>query len=95
MESEQLQLLIGIDNKVDEVKEKLHSIELVQTRMESDLKYHIKRTDLLEEKVMEVSEKVEPIESAKTIGTFIAKVFAIITAIIMTVATVMRIISKE
>lgn len=95
MESEQFQLLVGIDSKVDEVKEKLHSIELVQTRMESDLKYHIKRTDILEEQVIQVNEKVQPVENVKTIAVFIGKMFAIITAIVMAAGTLLRFISKE
>lgn len=95
MESEQFQLLVGIDSKVDEVKEKLHSIELVQTRMESDLKYHIKRTDILEEQVIQVNEKVQPVENVKTIAVFIGKMFAVIMAIVMAAGTLLRFISKE
>jgi len=33
MNDDQIGLLVSIDNKVDEVKDKLHSIELIQTRM--------------------------------------------------------------
>jgi len=37
--------------KIDRLDDKLGTIAECQIRMESDLKYHIKRTDILEEKV--------------------------------------------
>jgi predicted nuclease with TOPRIM domain len=95
MESEQFQILIGIDNKVHEVKEKLHGIELVQTRMEGDLKYHIKRTDLLEEQLNEVSDQVKPVETFKSFLTFTAKMVAFFTSLAIAVGTVLKITSKN
>ena len=95
MHEDHVSLLIGIDNKVDEVKEKLHNIEIVQTRMESDLKYHIRRTDILEEKVMEIDEKVKPVESAKDIALFTGKVIAFIGTLTMAIVSIMKLISKE
>jgi len=61
---------------VDEVKDKLHSIELIQTRMETDLKYHIKRTDLLEQKVLDIDDKMKPVETAKNAVWGLTKVIA-------------------
>lgn len=81
MENRNLDILITIDSKVDEVKEKLHSIEITQTRMESDLKYHIKRTDLLEDKILEIDEKTKPIETAKEVAFSIFKLVSFIAAI--------------
>ncbi len=78
MEKKHLDLLINIDSKIDDVKNHMHAVELVQTRMESDLKYHIKRTDLLEEKIFHIDEKFKPIENAKhtTKGIFRIVTFA-------------------
>ena len=81
MESRDLDILITIDSKVDEVKEKLHSIEITQTRMESDLKYHIKRTDLLEGKVFEIDEKIKPVETVKELSFSVFKLVSFIAAI--------------
>lgn len=44
-------LLIHILEKVDKLEEHVGHIRESQVRMEGDVKYHIKRTDLLEEKV--------------------------------------------
>lgn len=82
MEAKDLDILISIDNKIDGVKEKIHSIEVTQTRMEGDLKYHIKRTDLLEEKIFEIDEKMKPVESAKSATTGLIKFVALLTGIV-------------
>jgi hypothetical protein len=76
MNDDQIGLLVSIDNKVDEVKDKLHSIELIQTRMETDLKYHIKRTDLLEQKVLDIDDKMKPVETTKNVVWVLAKIIA-------------------
>jgi hypothetical protein len=65
MENNNTEILVSIDSKVDQVKDKLHSIEIVQTRIESDLKYHIKRTDLLEDQVVSINKKVEEFDFIK------------------------------
>ena len=93
--NDHIQLLLGIDGKVDEMRDKLHSIELVQTRIESDLKYHIKRTDLLEEKVMHIDENVKPIETAAHAITGIGKVMAFLAGILMAVLSIFRFFKKN
>jgi hypothetical protein len=89
------ELLIRIDSKVDEVKEKLHSIELVQGLMENDLKYHIKRTDLLEEQVNKIDEKIKPIESIKNTGGILAKVMAFIMGAAVAISTIIKMLSNK
>lgn len=90
METNDLELLISIDNKIDGVKEKMHSIEVTQTRMESDLKYHIKRTDLLEEKIFEMDEKIKPVESAKSATTGLIKFIALLTGIVTATVALLK-----
>lgn len=94
MQEDHVGLLVGIDGKVDEVREKLHNIEIVQTRMESDLKYHIRRTDILEEKVMDIDEKVKPVESVKHLGTGIVKFLGFIGALAAAAAGIIRYLNK-
>lgn len=76
MEQKDLNILMGIDTKIDNVKDKIHSIEVTQIRMEGDLKYHIKRTDLLEQKVFEIDDKIKPVETAKNATTGLFKFIA-------------------
>jgi hypothetical protein len=95
MHEDNVSLLIGIDSKVDEVKEKLHNIEIVQTRMESDLKYHIRRTDILEEKVMDIDEKIKPMEGIKDFAIYTGKVVAFIGTLTMLIVSLMKLFSKQ
>jgi hypothetical protein len=95
MHEDNVSLLIGIDSKVDEVKEKLHNIEIVQTRMESDLKYHIRRTDILEERVMDIDEKIKPVEGIKDFAIYTGKVVAFIGTLTMLIVSLMKLFSKQ
>ena len=44
-----------------EIQESLHEIKESQIRMESDLRYHIKRTDLLEHQIQEQRAVMAPL----------------------------------
>jgi hypothetical protein len=90
MENNDLNILLNIDSKVDDVRDRIHSIELTQTRMESDLKYHIKRTDLLEEKIFEIDDKMKPVENARTAAYGVAKIVAFIIAAIGAIVGLLR-----
>lgn len=46
---------------MDELKQDIKVIRESQIRMEQDIKYHIKRTDLLEEKVNSNTELLQPL----------------------------------
>lgn len=95
MSDNDFSLLVSIDGKVDEVKDKLHNIELIQTRMESDLKYHIKRTDILEQKVLEIDDKVKPVENAKNAIWGISKVLAFLTGVGVAFLTIFKFFNKD
>jgi hypothetical protein len=95
MSKDHIDLLIVIDGKVDEVKEKLQGIQVIQARMESDLKYHIKRTDLLEEKVFDIDEKIQPVESAKNTIWGFGKLIAFITGVIVAILTILESLKKH
>ncbi len=83
-------LLVNIDKKVDEVKDKLHSIETTQVRMEGDLKYHIKRTDLLEEQVELINKQTEPLNSAK----ILFKLIPLLTGAIIAILTIIKLLKN-
>lgn len=46
---------------MEELKQDIKVIRESQIRMEQDIKYHIKRTDLLEEKVNKNTELLQPL----------------------------------
>lgn len=92
MENNNTEILVSIDSKVDQVKDKLHSIEIVQTRIESDLKYHIKRTDLLEDQVMSINKKVEEFDFIKAVISKNFKVISIVAGSILTILTILKLL---
>lgn len=46
---------------MDEIKKDIRVIRESQIRMEGDLKYHIKRTDVLEDKVLKQEDLLKPL----------------------------------
>ena len=46
---------------MDEIKQDVKLIRESQIRMEENVKYHIKRTDILEEQVEEIKEEIKPL----------------------------------
>lgn len=69
---------------MEEIRKDLQDIRESQIRMEADLKYHIKRTDILEARIEKHEIKVEqklaplPIKDKLQIGAFIATIAAFI-----------------
>lgn len=94
MEKDHITLLVNIDQKVDEVKDKLHNIEIVQTRMEGDLKYHIKRTDLLEDQIELMNKKSEPSQAIQTVLKYLLKFVPFITGVILAVVTLLKFLKE-
>ena len=85
----------NIDAKVDDIKDKVHNIELVQVRIENDLKYHIKRTDLLEEKILDIDEKIQPVESATNTLIKLSKILAFIIGMATAIITIIKYYSSK
>jgi len=94
MDKDQINLLLTIDNKVDQVKDKLHSIEIVQTKIQTDLKYHIKRTDLLEDQVELMNKKVETFDLVKTLFIKNIKLISILAGAMITILTIVKLIKE-
>lgn len=75
------EILIDIERKLDDVRENIHGIEKTQIEMKKDLSYHIKRTDLLQEEVTHLSDRIKPIESIKFTWQNIFKLITFFTAV--------------
>lgn len=79
-------LLVSIDRKMDILSNKVHRIELSQTRMESDIEHHIKRTDALEKHVKVIENQVKPWEALTVTWTGVAKFIATLSALAAIIA---------
>jgi hypothetical protein len=77
-----------LDAKLDKITDSILDIRDTQVRMEADLKYHIKRTDLLELHVEKLEDKIErsvqsmSFKEKLQIGAFIAAIVSAVTAAI-------------
>jgi hypothetical protein len=75
-----------LSEKLDKITESISDIRDTQVRMEADLKYHIKRTDLLEVHVEKLEEKIErtvqsmSLKEKLQVGAFIAAIVSAVTA---------------
>lgn len=65
-----------IIEKIDHIDSRLNKIEIIQSAMSQDLKYHIKRTDLLEKELKPIKTKYQQLVG---IMKFVGGVFAILT----------------
>jgi hypothetical protein len=90
MEENTNALLINIDKKVDQIKNKLSDVEVVQTRMETDLKYHIRRTDLLEEQIDHINKSVEAFDIIKIVFLNAIKIVSFIAGVTIAIITIIR-----
>lgn len=64
-----------MENKLDRIEGKISSIDMSISEIKTDLKYHIKRTDLLEIEIKPLKEKYLQLEG---VMKFMAAVFAIV-----------------
>lgn len=76
-----MEVLMEIERKIDTMRESVHSIEKIQIEIKKDLAHHIKRTDLLQDEVIHLSERIKPIESIRFTWQNIFKLLAFFTAI--------------
>jgi hypothetical protein len=74
---------------MDDLREKIMEIRESQIRTEADLKYHIKRTDLLEEEVNKIEKDVRKITSPMPLKEKV-QIAAIISALVGTVSQLLK-----
>ncbi len=67
-----------IETKIDDVSDHLGTIDVILSRQHESLKYHIKRSDMLEEKLIPIEKHVNLINSVSKIITFLATLGSVI-----------------
>jgi hypothetical protein len=81
-----------LEEKLDKISDDLAEIKVVQAEQAKDLKYHIKRTDLAEERISTVEEKIFPLIEQKNRLDGAFKVIGIIASIATFVLGVAKLI---
>jgi hypothetical protein len=87
------EILIDLERKIDVIRDNLHNLELTQIDMKKDLSYHIKRTDVLQDEVLHLSDRIKPIESIRFTWQNIFKLLTFFTAVSALGTTIVAVLS--
>lgn len=75
------ELLLKLHDKIDEIKDGMKSIEIVQVKQNSALEEHIRRTEIAENRLDVIESEVKPILEGLSFLKIIAKVGASIASL--------------
>jgi len=78
---------------METVHKDIQAIRESQIRMESDLKYHIKRTDLLEEHVDKIETQVDILRKPMPL-TDVLKIAGTVAAMVASIITILDLFKK-
>lgn len=81
-----------LEEKLDKISDDIAEIKVVQAGQAKDLKYHIKRSDLNENRIEVVEEKLLPLITAKNRLDGAFKVIGIIASILGFALTALKLI---
>lgn len=84
------ELLLRLHDKVDMIGEKINDIEVVQVRHEENLKEHIRRTDIAEERLEFIENEIKPVLEGVSFLKIISKVAGAIGSFIYVVSQFFR-----
>jgi archaellum component FlaC len=83
-----------LQERLDRIDDRMGSMSTTLTEQAVDIKHHIKRTDLLEQRVEQVAESIKPIQEhvarIRSVGWFLAG----LTAMVGTVLGVIEALNK-
>jgi predicted nucleic acid-binding Zn-ribbon protein len=75
------EMLLKIDTKIDEIKEKLNDHEVILAKQEANIQEHMRRTEISEEKLEKFEKDVKPILEGVSIFKTFAKIVSVVSAI--------------
>jgi len=78
---------------METVHKDIQAIRESQIRMESDIKYHIKRTDLLEEHVDKIETQVDILRKPMPL-TDVLKIAGTVAAMVASIITILDLLKK-
>lgn len=82
MTNEQIHVnLQNIDVKLSQLQDNMHKMQICIVEIQKDLSYHIQRTNLLQDEVTHISEKIKPIDAIKFSWTNILKLTALFASL--------------
>lgn len=84
------ELLLKIDTKIDEIKEKLNDHEIILTKQQNNIEEHMRRTDIAEERLENFEKEVKPILEGISGLKTLAKVISFVSVLAYSISRLFR-----
>lgn len=84
------ELLLKIDTKIDEIKEKLNDHEVILIKQQANIEEHIRRTDVAEERLENFEREVKPILEGISGLKTVAKIVSFVSVLVYSISRLFR-----
>lgn len=84
------ELLLKIDTKIDEIKEKLNDHEVILTKQQNNIEEHMRRTDIAEERLENFEKEVKPILEGISGLKTLAKIISFVSVLAYSISRLFR-----
>jgi hypothetical protein len=84
------ELLLKIDTKIDEIKEKLNDHEVILIKQQANIEEHIRRTDVAEERLENFEKEVKPILEGISGLKTVAKIVSFVSVLVYSISRLFR-----
>lgn len=84
------ELLLKIDTKIDEIKEKLNDHEIILNKQQNNIEEHMRRTDIAEERLENFEKEVKPILEGISGLKTLAKVISFVSVLVYSISRLFR-----
>ncbi len=84
------ELLLKIDAKIDEIKEKLNDHEIILIKQQANIEEHIRRTDVAEERLENFEKEVKPILEGISGLKTVAKIVSFVSVLVYSISRLFR-----
>lgn len=84
------ELLLKIDTKIDEIKEKLNDHEIILNKQQNNIEEHMRRTDIAEERLENFEKEVKPILEGISGLKTLAKVISFVSVLAYSISRLFR-----
>lgn len=84
------ELLLRLHDKVDSISEKIKEVEIIQSKHETNLLTHMKRSDLAETRMEFIENEVKPILQGLSFLKTVAKIAASISSLLYAISKFFR-----
>lgn len=84
------EMLLKIDTKIDEIKEKLSDHEIILAKQEANIQEHMRRTEVSEKRLEKFEQDVKPVLEGISVFKTIAKIASVVSAVVYSISRIFR-----